>query len=57
MVNLLADLGNQPELIATEEVQIGEASPKDKRLSVRIVVSGLVERKLIPEKPRTPGGF
>ena len=57
VVNLLADLGNQPELIATEEVQIGEASPKDKRLSVRIVVSGLVERKLIPEKPRTPGGF
>lgn len=57
VVNLLADLGNQPELIATEEVQIGEASPKDKRLSVRIVVSGLVDRKLIPEKPRAPGGF
>ena len=57
VVNLLADLGNQPELISTQEVQLGEASAKDKRLSVRLVVSGLVDRKLIPEKPRAPGGF
>jgi multidrug efflux pump subunit AcrA (membrane-fusion protein) len=50
LVNLLADLGNQTELISTNEIQIGQAAGKEKLLQARLGVSGLVPRKLIPEK-------
>jgi hypothetical protein len=50
LVNYLADLGAQPELLATSELRIGFAREKDKVLPVRLTVSGLVPRKLIPEK-------
>jgi len=50
LVNYLADLGAQPELLATSELRVGFAREKDKVLPVRLTVSGLVPRKLIPEK-------
>lgn len=50
VVNLLADLSAQPELIATSEVRLGAASDKDKNIPLRLTVSGVVPRKLIPEK-------
>jgi hypothetical protein len=50
LVNLLTALGNQPELIATSELQISGGSDKRKNVQVRLVVSAPVPRKLIPEK-------
>jgi len=50
LVNYLADLGAQPELLATSELRVGLAREKDKVLPIRLTVSGLVPRKLIPEK-------
>jgi type II secretory pathway component PulM len=50
LVNLLADLGNQTELISTTDIQIGQAAGKEKMLQARLGLSGLVPRKLIPEK-------
>ena len=50
LVNYLADLGAQPELLATSELRVGFAREKDKVLPVRLTVSGLVPRKLIPDK-------
>ena len=50
LVNLLADLGAQPELLATSEIRIGQANGPQKVLPVRLSISGLVPRKLIPEK-------
>lgn len=50
LVNLLADLGSQPELLATSEIRIGEAKAPQKQIPVRLGVSGVVPRKLIPEK-------
>jgi len=50
LVNYLADLGAQPELLATSELRVGFAREKDKVLPIRLTVSGLVPRKLIPEK-------
>ena len=50
LVNLLTALGNQPELIATSEVQITGGNDKRKNVQVRLVVSAPVPRKLIPEK-------
>lgn len=50
LVNFLADLGAQPELLATSELRIGGAREKDKIIPVRLTVSGLVPRRLIPDK-------
>lgn len=50
LVNLLADITAQSELIATEELRLGGASNKQKTMTVRLTVSGLVARKLIPVK-------
>ncbi|MBI4877316.1 MAG: hypothetical protein HY822_22040 [Acidobacteria bacterium] len=50
LLNLLADLASQPELLATEELRIGGATTKQKVMTVRLTVSGLVPRKLIPVK-------
>jgi hypothetical protein len=58
IVNLLADLGSQPELIGIQQLQLGAANGKEKRIAVRLVVSALVDRKLVPDKPRnTLGAF
>lgn len=50
LVNLLADLGAQPELLATNEIRVGQATGPEKMLPVRLSISGIVPRKLIPEK-------
>jgi len=50
LVNLLADLGAQPELLATSEIRIGQANGTQKVIPVRLTISGIVPRKLIPEK-------
>jgi hypothetical protein len=50
LVNLLADLGAQPELLATNEIRIGQASGTQKVIPVRLSISGIVPKKLIPEK-------
>lgn len=53
LVNLLADLGAQPEALATNEIHIGQANAPQKIIPVRLTVAGLVPRKLIPEKKGT----
>jgi hypothetical protein len=50
LVNLVAGLSQQPELIATEEIRTANANAKTKSMSVRMAVSGIVPRKLVPEK-------
>lgn len=50
LVNFLAALANQPQLIATHEIQVSAGNPKAKTVNVRLAVSGVVPRKLVPEK-------
>jgi type II secretory pathway component PulM len=50
LINLLADLGGQPQLLTTSEVQIVAANPKEKTVNVRLAVSGVTARKLVPQK-------
>jgi hypothetical protein len=50
IVNLLAELTEQPELIATIVLRISGATGKDKSMPVRLTVSGVVPRSLVPEK-------
>jgi len=50
VVNLMADLTAQPELIATNEIQIRAGDPKKKTVFFRLSVSGLLPRRLAPER-------
>jgi hypothetical protein len=50
LLNLLAGLSQQPELIASEDVRTGNALPKNKLMNVRITIAGIVPRRLVPEK-------
>ncbi|HEV2687526.1 MAG TPA: type II secretion system protein GspM [Bryobacteraceae bacterium] len=50
LVNFMASLSEQPEIVATDEVRIGAAHPKQKTMPVRLTISGIVARRLLPEK-------
>jgi hypothetical protein len=54
LVNFLAGLSAQPELAATEEIRFGASQPKQKTMPVRLTVSGLVARRLIPKQRALP---
>jgi transposase-like protein len=50
LLNLVAGLSQQPELVATENFRTGNANGKNKAMLIRMTVSGVVPRKLVPEK-------
>ncbi len=49
-VNILAALTSQKALLATSEMRITAANPKDKTVNVRLTLSGVIPRKLVPEQ-------
>jgi hypothetical protein len=49
-VNFVADLANRPELLATSDIRVIAGNPKEKTITVRLGLSGVVPRKLVPEK-------
>jgi hypothetical protein len=50
LVNFLAGLSAQPELTATEEIRFGASHPKQKTMPIRLTVSGLVAKRLVPAR-------
>lgn len=50
LVNFLAALTSEKELLATSEIRISSANPKEKTLNVRLALSGVIPRKLVPEQ-------
>ena len=50
LVNLMSDLMAQKELIGVSDLRVGTAAPKEKTMPVRITISALVRRELVPEK-------
>jgi len=50
LVNFLSDLGRQPELMVPSEERITAGQAKQKLIAVRMVLAGVVPKKLIPEK-------
>ena len=55
-VNLMTTLANRPELIATSDIRVALSNPKEKTVQVRLGLSGVVPRKLVPEK-KGPGSL
>lgn len=50
VLNMLADVGNQPELIALSDVTLSQVSGKQKMVPARITISGVVPRSLVPAR-------
>ena len=50
LLNFLAALAARPELIATRDLRVAAADPKQKTLNVRITVAGIVPKSLVPQK-------
>jgi hypothetical protein len=50
LINFLADLTKESELLATNEVRVVLTNPKTKMLNVRLTLAGVVPRKLVPVK-------
>ncbi len=50
LLNLLADISAQPELIATRDLTVRAGDPKQKTMAVRLTVSGVVGRQLVPKR-------
>jgi hypothetical protein len=55
LVNLMAAAQAQPELVATRDLRILSSNAKEKTVAVRLTVSGVVPRRLVPEKSKTGG--
>jgi hypothetical protein len=54
LVQLLADITAQPELIATEDIRVNAGDVKQKLVAVRLTVSGVIPRRLAPERRGGP---
>jgi hypothetical protein len=49
LVNLLAALANEPEMLSTNEIQVNGGTDKNKTIQVRLTLSGVVSKKLVPK--------
>ena len=50
LVNFLAALANEPQIIATDEINVTGGNDKKKAVQVRLSLSGVVPKKLIPAR-------
>jgi hypothetical protein len=50
LVNFLADLAREPELVVPSEERLSAGNAKEKTMAVRMVLAGLVAKKLVPQK-------
>jgi hypothetical protein len=50
LVNFLAALTKETELLATNEIRVVSTNQKEKKVNVRLTLAGVVPRKLVPEK-------
>lgn len=52
LVNILTAIPAQPELVATSDLRVIASNAKDKTVGVRLTLSGIVPRRLVPEKSK-----
>jgi hypothetical protein len=50
LVNLLAALANEPQILATNEINVTGGNDKNKNVTVRLGLSGVVPKKLVPAR-------
>jgi hypothetical protein len=54
LMKLMGSIAARPELLATRDLRILSADAKNKTLSVRLTVTGIVPKSLVPAKKGTP---
>jgi len=54
LVNFLADLDKQPQIVATKEIDINGGNDKNKSIRVTLSLSGVVPKKLAPNPKGGP---
>lgn len=57
LVNFMAAMANQPQILATSEMRVAGGTDKNKNVQVRLTVSGLVPRKLLPAEKKGLAAF
>lgn len=50
LAQMMADLSARPELVSMSDLRMTAANPKQKTVNVRMTVSGIVPKRLAPEK-------
>lgn len=50
LLNIMAELTVQQELVALQELRVYSANPKQKTTNVRMTVSAIVPRRLVPDR-------
>jgi hypothetical protein len=50
LVNFLSAVANEPEILATDTIVVAPLRNKNKDIQVRLTFSGVVPKKLVPEK-------
>ena len=56
LVNLLAAISAQPELVSTNDLRVSSTNAKEKTVGVRLTVAGVVPRRLLPQRLRDKKG-
>jgi Tfp pilus assembly protein PilO len=56
LVNFLSAMANEPQILATNEINISGGNDKNKNVQVRLSLSGVVPKKLVPVR-RGPALF
>lgn len=57
LVNFMAALGDQPQILATNEIRIAGGGDKKKNIQVRMNVAAVVPRKLLPAEKKGAAAF
>ena len=52
LVNFLSDIANEPEILATDTIVVIPVRNKNKDITVRLTFSGVIPKKLVPEKKK-----
>ncbi|MFB3776174.1 MAG: GspMb/PilO family protein [Bryobacteraceae bacterium] len=50
LINLLADISAQDQLVAISGLRVASGNHEDKTINVRLILAGVVPRRLVPEK-------
>lgn len=57
LVNVMAALAAQTELITTRDITVTAANPRNKTVRVRLTVAGVVPKNLVPDKGKKGTGL
>jgi hypothetical protein len=52
LVNFLAAIANEPEILATDTIFVAPVRNKNKDITVRLTLSGVIPKNLVPEKKK-----